>query len=375
MRSGVRASTRGRLAEQRGRQAMPAPRAPNRALPRDGDGQPERSPARRAPTALAPGATVTLQPALPEHAPAQRTSFAPAAGVAVSARRWPEFQVGGAARRALQAGDVGGDGAGPGHGEGERRLAVEPHEPRGVLRVQPRSGVPVVVVPAGIEHLRRERPAPDGRIHEVALVVARVRGVLARAFVRRTGRHRADRVEELVRGDGSRRDADARAVVDDRDPEAGRSRSRPGRRCCRRRSARRSRRGTSSAATRSPARSSVSTMPEKRPRVGASCAPESVDRTVVMSSCVPHENVVMSFRGTRRRSPGRATRRRPARRPTASRSRRRRGCPCRRTGSGTPSAPGCRRRRWERGRPGPPRRTRRSPRPDARWRRARRSRR
>ena len=38
-------------------------------------------------------------------------------------------------------------------------------------------------------------------------------------------------------------------------------------------------------------------MPENRFEIGVSCAPESVERTVVMSSCVPHEKVVTSFRG------------------------------------------------------------------------------
>ena len=40
-------------------------------------------------------------------------------------------------------------------------------------------------------------------------------------------------------------------------------------------------------------------MPEKRLEIGVSCEPESVERTVVTSSCVPHENDVTSFRGTR----------------------------------------------------------------------------
>ena len=48
--------------------------------------------ANRADTA-APGVTVRAQPAAPVQAPAQRTSLAPALGVAVSASRWPEFHV------------------------------------------------------------------------------------------------------------------------------------------------------------------------------------------------------------------------------------------------------------------------------------------
>ena len=83
----------GKLAEQRGRHAMPAPRASNRALPGDRDGQAERRRREERRQRRAGGDGRALQPALPEHAPAQRTSFAPAAGVAVSARRWPEFQV------------------------------------------------------------------------------------------------------------------------------------------------------------------------------------------------------------------------------------------------------------------------------------------
>ena len=86
------------------------------------------------------------------------------------------------------------------------------------------------------------------------------------------------------------RDAAARAV--DRRPRRRSRRVAPAlaARCCRRRSARRSTRGTSSAASEKPARSSASTMPANRFEIGVSCAPESVERTVVTSSCVPHEN-------------------------------------------------------------------------------------
>jgi hypothetical protein len=89
-----------------------------------------------------------------------------------------------------------------------------------VCRSSPRSGV--VVVAARIEHLRGERLVPDRRVHEVLLVVARVPGVLPRALVRRARGDGAERVQELVRHDCSRRDAAARLEVDDRDAEAGR---------------------------------------------------------------------------------------------------------------------------------------------------------
>ena len=80
----------GKLAEQRVRQAMPAEL---RTAPFPVTATVSRNLAgANSADSVAPGATVRLQPALPEHAPAQRTSFAPAAGVAVSARRWPEFQ-------------------------------------------------------------------------------------------------------------------------------------------------------------------------------------------------------------------------------------------------------------------------------------------
>jgi hypothetical protein len=42
---------------------------------------------------LVPAPTAKVHPALPVQAPSHRTSFAPAAGVAVSAILWPAFQV------------------------------------------------------------------------------------------------------------------------------------------------------------------------------------------------------------------------------------------------------------------------------------------
>ena len=82
----------GKLAEQRGGQPMPAPELRTAPFPVTATDRRNVAGANSA-DSVAPGATVTLQPALPEHVPAQRTSFAPAAGVAVSARRWPEFQL------------------------------------------------------------------------------------------------------------------------------------------------------------------------------------------------------------------------------------------------------------------------------------------
>lgn len=78
--------------EQRGRHVSPprelrtAPRPITDTLSRNDAG------AKRADTAV-PGATLRVQPAAPEHEPLQRTSLAPADGVAVNARRWPEFHV------------------------------------------------------------------------------------------------------------------------------------------------------------------------------------------------------------------------------------------------------------------------------------------
>ena len=72
-------------AEQRGRHVMPAlelrtaPFPPTETLSRNDAGA-------NAALTDAPGATVTLQVAVPEHAPLQRTSLAPAPGVAVKTR-------------------------------------------------------------------------------------------------------------------------------------------------------------------------------------------------------------------------------------------------------------------------------------------------
>jgi hypothetical protein len=82
----------GKLAEQRDGHAMPAPELRTAPLPVTATVRRNVAGAKSA-DSLAPGETVRLQPALPEHAPAQRTSFAPVTGVAVSARGWPEFQV------------------------------------------------------------------------------------------------------------------------------------------------------------------------------------------------------------------------------------------------------------------------------------------
>ena len=68
----------GKLAEQRGRQAMPAPELRTAPFPETATVRRKVAGAKSA-DSVAPGATVTLQPALPEHVPAQCTSFAPTA--------------------------------------------------------------------------------------------------------------------------------------------------------------------------------------------------------------------------------------------------------------------------------------------------------
>ena len=75
----------GKLAEQRVRQAMPAPALRTAPFPVTATVSRNLAGANSA-DSVAPEATVRLQPAVPEHAPAQRTSFAPTAGAAVSAR-------------------------------------------------------------------------------------------------------------------------------------------------------------------------------------------------------------------------------------------------------------------------------------------------
>ena len=82
----------GNAAEQRGRHVMPARVLRTAPLPVTATLRRKDAGANTAETA-APGATVSVQPAEPEHAPVQRTSLAPALGVAVSASRCPAFHV------------------------------------------------------------------------------------------------------------------------------------------------------------------------------------------------------------------------------------------------------------------------------------------
>jgi hypothetical protein len=79
-------------AEQRGRQLIPALEVRTVPLPAIETLRRNVAGAKNADT-WAPDATVTLQPALPLQAPAQRTSRIPAAGVALRFSACPEFQV------------------------------------------------------------------------------------------------------------------------------------------------------------------------------------------------------------------------------------------------------------------------------------------
>jgi len=82
----------GKVAEHRGRHVIPVcelrttPRPETATVSRNAAG------AKNADT-LAPDDTVTVHPAEPRHEEPQRTSFAPALGVAVSASRVPSFHV------------------------------------------------------------------------------------------------------------------------------------------------------------------------------------------------------------------------------------------------------------------------------------------
>jgi hypothetical protein len=82
----------GNVAERRGRQVIPACELRTAPFPVTATVSRNDAGAKSAVTA-APGATVTLQPAAPEHAPRQRTSRAPFPGVAVKEMRCPEFHV------------------------------------------------------------------------------------------------------------------------------------------------------------------------------------------------------------------------------------------------------------------------------------------
>jgi hypothetical protein len=82
----------GNAAEHRGRHVMPA--CALRTVPRPETATASRKAAgANCAVTAAPGVTLSEQVEAPVHAPVQRTSFDPALGVAVRARRWPLFQV------------------------------------------------------------------------------------------------------------------------------------------------------------------------------------------------------------------------------------------------------------------------------------------
>ena len=76
----------GNAAEQRGRHVIPARELRTAPFPVTATESLKDAGPNTADTAV-PGATLRLQPAEPEHAPLQRTSLAPAFGVALSATR------------------------------------------------------------------------------------------------------------------------------------------------------------------------------------------------------------------------------------------------------------------------------------------------
>ena len=82
----------GKAAEQRGRHVIPVRELRTAPFPVTATDSRKDAAANTAVTA-APGVTLRTQPAAPEHAPLQRTSLAPALGVALSASRCPAFHV------------------------------------------------------------------------------------------------------------------------------------------------------------------------------------------------------------------------------------------------------------------------------------------
>jgi len=82
----------GNAAEQRGRHVMPAFELRTAPFPLTATDNRKDAGANAAVTAT-PGVTPSTHPAAPVHAPLQRTSLAPAPGVALSANRCPEFHV------------------------------------------------------------------------------------------------------------------------------------------------------------------------------------------------------------------------------------------------------------------------------------------
>ena len=82
----------GNAAEQRGLHVMPTLELRTAPFPLTATDNRNDAGANTAVTA-APGVTPSTHPAAPVHAPLQRTSFAPAPGVALSASRCPEFHV------------------------------------------------------------------------------------------------------------------------------------------------------------------------------------------------------------------------------------------------------------------------------------------
>jgi hypothetical protein len=82
----------GKLAVQPGRQVIPGVELVTAPFPATDTLSRKDAGAKSADTVV-PAPTVTMHPALPEQPPPQRTSLAPAAGIARSERRCPEFHV------------------------------------------------------------------------------------------------------------------------------------------------------------------------------------------------------------------------------------------------------------------------------------------
>jgi hypothetical protein len=107
------------------------------------------------------------------------------------------------------------DAAGTRNGHRQRHLGVELPEPGGVLHVEPAADEAVVVVAPCVEQQVGERAGRGEGVEDVRRRVARMARAVGARMERAAGRHRAERVKELVRGDVRAGNPGARSEVDD----------------------------------------------------------------------------------------------------------------------------------------------------------------
>jgi hypothetical protein len=192
----------------------PDRRAAHEALPADGDREPEGGRAehrhdlrrRREPQGARPRTRARARPA-------KEALTGGGLGLQLDERAGVPLDAAGrrAGRPRLQARDA----AGTRNGHRQRHLGVELPEPGGVLHVEPAADEAVVVVAPCVEQQVGERAGRGEGVEDVRRRVARMARAVGARMERAAGRHRAERVKELVRGDVRAGNPGARSEVDD----------------------------------------------------------------------------------------------------------------------------------------------------------------